>query len=90
MTTPTLARIGELETEKQSIWRAVSGRSAETVLAGARERIHAIDKELEPLWDSRRRELAGGDYDDGGLMNSPARGRLGGRQGQWTHWSALV
>jgi hypothetical protein len=51
-----LSKIQELSEEREKILAREGSHHAE---AGDRERVRAIDHDLQVLWDLRRRELAG-------------------------------
>lgn len=63
-TTTTLALIAGLETEKQRIWRDITGCGNEARRTEARARLAEISNELDKLWDARRREKVGQGYEE--------------------------
>ena len=57
MATQTMDRINELNAERAELFRqAGHGRSGDRTIM---TRVHAIDSELEELWQERRRERIG-------------------------------
>ena len=81
----TMLLIQRLSAEQQHTWRDIAGTYDETALQAARARLKALAVDLDALWDARRRELAGQDYEDlRGYGNGSMHGRLmlrGGRRG---------
>ena len=80
----TLDLIHRLSAEQGRIRKDLAGEHSTARLEVARLRLTAIAIELDALWDARRREQAGWDYEDLRRYGNSARtGHIVDKLGRW-------